>query len=562
MPEVAGQPAQPPGVLRGHHVGAAQLGRQPRRRVLGPPDRGAGEHQDARPGPRRGLGRIGHGLDHRSRSLGQREPSPAPPACSSGVRRSPRRRGASELPPAASRARLPGSDRVRGWVAALGVFALALALRLWDLGNPKAFAFDETYYAKDAWSLRHFGYVQSYVEDADKAILGGQTTGLWTGDPSMVVHPELGKWLIALGESAFGMTPFGWRVSSAVVGALMVLVMVRLARRLTRSTAARRAWPGCCCASTACTSCCPGWRCSTSSWRSSCCARSPASSPTATGPGSRLADLVGGDPARGRATGARRLLWRPWRLAAGVCWGLASRRSGRALFPLAAFGLTMWLWDAGARRSFGVRWAVARSALLDAVPALAYVVLLPLVIYLLSWTGWLLHADVYERALSDTQYGPYWGSYLEQRRHRVPPRAVAVAAVAVALPPRRLLLPHPLPGRQHPRLPVHPVGLVRAQPPGRHLHRARHRARRAGLHGRRRVDVPAPGAAAGQPGGVVGGLAGGAVVAGRPGCSAATGATGWCWSVWRRPGCRGSATPTARSSATTPRPACRSWCWR
>jgi dolichyl-phosphate-mannose--protein O-mannosyl transferase len=37
----------------------------------------------------------------------------------------------------------------------------------------------------------------------------------------------------------------------------------------------------------------------------------------------------------------------------------------------------------------------------------------PFLVYLASWTGWLLHADVYERALSDTQYGPYWGSYLK-----------------------------------------------------------------------------------------------------------------------------------------------------
>ncbi len=317
-----------------------------------------------------------------------------------------------QLPPAATRARLPGSDRVRGWVAALGVFALALALRLWDLGNPKAFAFDETYYAKDAWSLRHFGYVQSYVEDADKAILGGQTTGLWTGDPSMVVHPELGKWLIALGESAFGMTPFGWRVSSAVVGALMVLVMVRLARRLTRSTAlgvlaglllcldgqhlvlSRLALLDVYLAffvlcAVACTVADRDWT------------------------RSRLAHLVGETRLAAGDWGPR-LWWRPWRLAAGVCWGLAISTKWTALFVLAAFGLTMWLWDAGARRSFGVRWAVARSAVFDAVPALAYVVLLPLVIYLLSWTGWLLHADVYERALSDTQYGPYWGTYLER----------------------------------------------------------------------------------------------------------------------------------------------------
>ena len=51
------------------------------------------------------------------------------------------------------------------------------------------------------------------------------------------------------------------------------------------------------------------------------------------------------------------LLWRPWRLAAGVCWGLALGTKWSALFPLAAFGLLMWAWDSGARRSFGVRGA-------------------------------------------------------------------------------------------------------------------------------------------------------------------------------------------------------------
>ena len=53
----------------------------------------------------------------------------------------------------------------------------------------------------------------------------------------MVVHPDVGKWLIALGEKAFGMDPFGWRIAAAVVGALMVLVMCRFVRRVTGSTA-------------------------------------------------------------------------------------------------------------------------------------------------------------------------------------------------------------------------------------------------------------------------------------------------------------------------------------
>ena len=77
----------------------------------------------------------------------------------------------------------------------------------------------------------------------------------------------------------------------------------------------------------------------------------------------------------------------------------------------------MWAWDAGARRSFGVRGAWWKSAVVDALPALGYVVLVPLIVYVASWTGWLLHADVYERAFSHTQYGPYWGSYLEHDAH-------------------------------------------------------------------------------------------------------------------------------------------------
>ena len=42
----------------------------------------------------------------------------------------------------------------------LAVTLLALFLRLWELGKPQAFEFDETYYAKDAWSLSHYGYVR------------------------------------------------------------------------------------------------------------------------------------------------------------------------------------------------------------------------------------------------------------------------------------------------------------------------------------------------------------------------------------------------------------------
>ncbi len=65
------------------------------------------------------------------------------------------------------------------------------------------------------------------------------------------------------------MDPFGWRVSAAVVGALMVLVMCRLVRRLTGSTLLGCIGRPAAAASTGCTSCSPGSRCSTSSSRSS-----------------------------------------------------------------------------------------------------------------------------------------------------------------------------------------------------------------------------------------------------------------------------------------------------
>ncbi len=137
---------------------------------------------------------------------------------------------------ARAKGRLPKEDPFIGWSAALALGLLALFLRLWRLGTPREFQFDETYYAKDAWALLKNGFVRGYVDDANDQILSGTTTDLWTEGPSMIVHPEVGKYLIGLGEAVFGLDPFGWRVASAVVGSLMVVVMVRLARRLTGST--------------------------------------------------------------------------------------------------------------------------------------------------------------------------------------------------------------------------------------------------------------------------------------------------------------------------------------
>ncbi len=325
---------------------------------------------------------------------------------------------ADDRPVPSARRRLAAvrdDDRFAGWAVTAAVTLLAGFLRLVHLGRPHAFLFDETYYAKDAWSLWHHGYVTGYVDGANEKILAGNLRGLWTDSPSMIVHPEVGKWLIGLGEHLFGMDPFGWRVASAVVGTLMVAVMVRLARRLTGSTLLGGV--------AGLLMCFDGLQlvlsrlalldiflaffllCATScliadrDWGRRQMARLV--------PGGYRPTAADWGPVRG-------LWWRPWRLAAGVMFGLSLGTKWNALYLLAAFGVLVWLWDAGARRSLGVRRPALRSLLVDAVPAFGYLVVVAAVVYVGTWTGWLLHAGAYERTLSNTQYGPYWGGYLKQ----------------------------------------------------------------------------------------------------------------------------------------------------
>ncbi|WP_340536846.1 dolichyl-phosphate-mannose--protein mannosyltransferase [Nocardioides sp. GXZ039] len=308
-----------------------------------------------------------------------------------------------------ARAEARFEHRLYAWGAALAVALLAFGMRVWRLGSPHRFAFDETYYAKDAWALLNNGYVREYQsqignKSIDDIILDGRTTNIWTDRPSMEVHPEVGKWMIALGEKAFGMDPVGWRISAAVAGSLMVLVMCRLARRLTGSTLL-----GCVAGlllafdglhfvlsrialldiflalfllcGVACVVNDRDWH------------------------RAKLARLVGDEPlTRARWGPVRGLLFRPWLLVGGVCFGLAIGTKWTAAYPLAAFGLLVWIWSGGARRSFGLRQARVRAMLVDGVPAFLQLVLVAFVVYVASWTGWLVHADKYEESLSSTTY--------------------------------------------------------------------------------------------------------------------------------------------------------------
>ena len=90
----------------------------------------------------------------------------------------------------------------------------AFFLRVINLGNPKGFVFDEVYYVDGARDYLKYG-----VEVAGSK-------------PEFVVHPPVGKWCIALGIKIFGDNEFGWRITAAIAGTLVILIAARLAHEL------------------------------------------------------------------------------------------------------------------------------------------------------------------------------------------------------------------------------------------------------------------------------------------------------------------------------------------
>ena len=77
--------------------------------------------------------------------------------------------------------------------------------------------FDETYYVKDAYTLSHLGYEARWPDKANESFAAGDPD-VYLTDGSFIVHPPLGKWIIAAGMAVFGTdSAFGWRVGIAVV---------------------------------------------------------------------------------------------------------------------------------------------------------------------------------------------------------------------------------------------------------------------------------------------------------------------------------------------------------
>ncbi|MEV6649307.1 phospholipid carrier-dependent glycosyltransferase [Streptomyces sp. NPDC051219] len=287
--------------------------------------------------------------------------------------------------------------RWSAWGGPLLVALVAGVLRFVNLGSPKAVIFDETYYAKDAWALIHRGVESSWAKDIDKSVIADPSRVAVPTDPGYVVHPPVGKWVIGAGEWIFGFDPFGWRFMTAVLGTLSVLMLCRIGRRLFRST-----FLGCLAgallavdglhfvmsrtalldqvlmffvlAAFGCLLVDRDWA------RARLAAALPVDADGVTRPDVTVAEQL-------------RLGLRPWRIAAGICLGLAFGTKWNGAIAIVFFGILTVLWDVGARRVAGAANPYAAMLGRDALPAFVSTVPVALVTYTASWTGWILSPD-------------------------------------------------------------------------------------------------------------------------------------------------------------------------
>lgn len=290
----------------------------------------------------------------------------------------------------------PRLARRWAWLAPTLVTLLAGILRLWNLGHPHAFVFDETYYVKDAWTQWVLGYAATWPDDPNPGFLAGETD-TFTTTGSFVVHPPLGKFLIGAGMALFGAeSSFGWRIATAIAGTAIVLVLYLVAKAMTGSVpfatvaALLMAIDGLAIVMSrvALLDNFLTFFILLAFWFVLIDRRTHID---------RLAALVaaradGAPPAWGP------VLWnRPWIIAAGAALGAATAVKWSGLYVLAGLGVYLVVTDALARRRAGVAIWPADAAFRQGLATFVLLVPVAFAVYLASWTGWLATEGGYER---------------------------------------------------------------------------------------------------------------------------------------------------------------------
>jgi len=283
------------------------------------------------------------------------------------------------------------TDRLRGWLVTAVLGLLGGFVRFQNLGSPTdngTPVFDEKHYVPQAWQmLRNGGF-----ED--------------NPGYALTVHPPLGKTMIAFGEWLFGYNGWGWRFTAALCGALMIVMIIRIARRLTRSTLLG-AIAGVLLVADGVSHLQSRMGMLDIFLAFFVLAAFGALLVDRDQVRSRLAVAVSegwiNDSAYGPRIGVR---W--YRILTAVLLGLACGVKWSGLYYIAAFGLLTVLFDATARRSAGVRHPWVGTLLRDLFPALWAFLVVTVLAYLTTWWGWFGSETGIDRHLVESTGGGFF----------------------------------------------------------------------------------------------------------------------------------------------------------
>lgn len=256
---------------------------------------------------------------------------------------------------------------------------LAFATRFIGLGAAQSSGtpvFDEKHYVPQAWDM---------VRSSPNPLVGGIESNPGYG---LVVHPPLAKQIEAWGEMIFGYSPWGWRFSGALMGVLVVLGIMLIARQLSASREVAflagilAIFDGVLLVSS---------RFGMLDIFLTIFVVAAAlflildHQQVAT----RMERFLrsSGEIICGSGTGPR-LGFRWWRFAAGIALGMALSVKWSGAYYIAFFGLMSALSDAALRHRAGAPRPIIGALVRDVPAALASLVLVPALTYLWSWRAW------------------------------------------------------------------------------------------------------------------------------------------------------------------------------
>ena len=299
-----------------------------------------------------------------------------------------------------------------GWAGPVLVMLLGGFLRFYRLSAPDAVVFDETYYVPDSNSILHHGVEFAHVNKVNNFLVAGNPNFYQHSHGQLVAeivaHPPLGKIMMAVGQWIFGLTPFGWRFTVALVGTVSILMLARITRRLTKSTML---------------GCVAGLLMALDGLEL-VLSRTAILDIIAmfwvlAAFGFLLIDrdrtraqLAAAASAEAYPTSAPKLGIRWLRVAAGLCLGCAVASKWNGLWYLVGFACLAVAWDLGNRRAACFRDGLTGGLRNDAKWLPVWFIAAPLVIYTASWSGWFANSNGYYRNWAPTHgnHTPIWST--------------------------------------------------------------------------------------------------------------------------------------------------------